>query len=309
MERESATLPPLRLLNGLGQAALYGLAGPNGVATSGFGPGSAPYFWASEFPAAALGGLAAALKPPVLCVAGSGDNAIELLRLGLAPLLAVDVSRPACYVNELKAAALASGIGLKEYSTLFPAPPRPLPRRLSSWLSPEAEAFWLGVADAGDLECASLLDREPEPGLLAYLSTEASFAQTSSAVGRWPLLNLSLECFLELTPDLFGLIYVSNVCEYIARGLLLADRGDEIRARLSDFYRLAASRLAAGGAVLAYVFEPAGRVFSTGPEVAAMAAAGLDVRPIPVEFTRRGGSFRHCLLVGQASRGKCLDND
>jgi hypothetical protein len=290
-------LPPLPELLRLGQADLYRLAGAPPRAASGFGPGSAPYLWASEFPAAVLAGLG--LRPPVLCVAGSGDNAVELLRLGLWPIVAADVSRAACYVGELKAAALASGLTRDDYLGLLPAPPPALLTRLAPKLSAEALAFWRRVAERGGVEPASLLEREPHLAGLPYLATEEAYGQTLEAARPWPLLNLSLEDFLGRSSEPFGTIYVSNVGEYIRRELLLGGREDEVEGRLAEFYQLVASRLLRGGVALAYLFEAEGRA-AAGAEAAAMAAAGLGVDPHPIEFRRLGTLFRHCLLAGRS---------
>jgi hypothetical protein len=235
----------------------------------------------------------------VLCVAGSGDNAVELLRLGLWPIVAVDVSRAACCVGELKAAALASGLTRDDYLGLLPAPKPELLKRLAPHLSAEALAFWRRAAERGGVEPASLLDREPYLDGLPYLATEAAYGQTLEAARPWPLLNLSLERFLEQGLEPFGTIYVSNVGEYIRRKLLLGGREeDEVEGRLAEFYRLVASRLLKGGLALAYLFEAEGRA-AAGAEAAAMAAAGLGVDPHPIEFRRFGTLFRHCLLAGR----------
>lgn len=289
-------LPPLSTLLGLTQSELYRLAAASEPAASGFGPASAPYLWASEFPASVLAALE--LAPPVLCVAGSGDNPVELLRLGLWPLVAADVSRPACYVNELKAAALRSGLSREGFLKLLPAPRPRLVERLAAGLSPEAARFWRERSSGGGVECASLLDRDPFVPGLAYLATEAAYHDARRLVRPWPLVNLSLEEVLARCRQAWGAIYVSNVAEYIERGLLLGGREEEVTARLAAFFGLAARRLAPGGAVLAYVFAAAPKA-ARGREAAALRAAGLDVHLHPVEFERRATRFHHCLLEGR----------
>jgi len=295
-----AGLPPLSDLLTAGQSALYRLCGPPAAASSGFHAESPPYLWASEFPARALASLRATLAPPVLCIAGSGDNAVELLALKLSPLVAVDVSRPACYVSEIKAAALAAGLALTDYLRLLPSPPVDLLARLTGALSPEAAAFWRQAAECGGVEPASLLERVPDRAHLAYLASEAAFEQARAAVRRWPLVNLALEDYLARTPHRFGTIYVSNVGEYVRRAALLSG-GEEAdaQAKLRDLWRLVARHLLPGGVALAYAFESR-EAAQRGAEAAAMAAAGLRLAAYPLEFSRLGGRLRHCVLAGRA---------
>ncbi len=299
-EGAAEPLPPLPHLLALGQEALYRLAGPGeAAAPSGFGADSPAYHWASEFPARALRALAPQLGPPALTIAGSGDNCIELLRLGLWPLLAVDVSRAACYVNELKAQALAQGVARADFMAgLLPAPRPELLERLAPSLTPAAAAFWRRAAEGRGAECASLLERRPHLPLLAYLATEEDYREACARACPWPLLNLPLEAVLARTRERFGTIYVSNVGEYIQRASLMADRESEVAGRLLDLWGLVAARLAPGGVALAYLFEGEERARG-GPEAGAMAAAGLTVRLFPVEFERLGTRFHHCLLAGR----------
>jgi hypothetical protein len=295
-EAPAAPLPPLAELLSLDQHSLYRLTA-SVAAESGFGPQSPPYLWASEFPSLIAQAQGLRLSPPVLCVAGSGDNAVWLQGLGLWPCLAVDVSRPACYVGELKAAALLANASRAEYLSLLPSPPRRWLERLAPQLSGEALAFWRAAGESG-LASASLLDREPFTGGIAYLKDDDSFVRAASRVRRWPLLNMPLEAYLSRSPESFGTVYVSNVGEYIQRGLLLADREAEIPARLAAFHGLVAGRLAPGGVAVAYVFEAVARA-AAGPEAAAMAAAGLALEAHGVEFHRLGTAFHHCLLAGR----------
>jgi hypothetical protein len=229
----------------------------------------------SRFPGRCLEGGA------VMCIAGSGDIPLFMLQAGADPVVAVDVSRSACCLNELKRAALR----LLPYEDFLPFILGGVPRtsaflsarglagRLSASerracygllrndLSGSAQVFWdvLFSRDAPHasspfrsfLHTLDLFSLEEIP----CLANPALCETWRAAVKDYPILNLPLDLALLRLDMAFDVIYVSNVPEYMKMYFLLEDNPDGYHSWLENLMGAVLKRLKPGGMFCSYFFQ------------------------------------------------------
>jgi len=252
---------------------------------SSFGADSAPYLMATEYPWLAPWE-ESPKKQKVLCVGGSGDVPFFFSRMGAARVTAVDVSRPACFLMQLKAACLRE-LAWEEFLAFFLAdipraetflrsrgvsPHLPvaerehLYRRVQGHGHESSRRFWKERFEnvlsgnsplAGKSPFEKFLHATDLFGLhlIPYLNDPAVYAQWARGAENVRVLNLSLDAALDRCAEEWNLIYASNVFEYLEMDLALKGREDEFRTYVFEFSRKAGRTLKEGGVLCWYAYE------------------------------------------------------
>lgn len=259
-------------------AALAGQEDPQ-RAKGSFHAGSPPYLMATEHPWIHLSPLPLA-GASVLTVAGSGDAPLFFCRKEARIIRAVDVSRSACYLNELKRTALAR-LDRKAFAAFFLAGiPRAEPflrrkgmplrlaarervclyKSLRDGLSPSAALHWdacLLAEPPGPSPFRSSLGTLDLLGLdqIPYLNSAEAYERWRRHARPYPLLSLPLEAALESFREELDLIYASNILEYQKRDHLLAGTLREYEGCLNRLSDRTAKALKPGGRIYFYLFE------------------------------------------------------
>jgi hypothetical protein len=242
---------------------------------------SIPYLMATEHPWTSL--VEEDLRcRSVLTIAGSGDLPFFFSSLGTEQLVAIDISRPACTLNELKQAALqhfewkdflpffladierASSflkeIGLPE--SLAPRERQQLYHQLRPGLSRTASAFW-DVHFSGKEGEPPSFERFVRPSALfclqeiPYLKDADCYAAWRAAFKPYTLLNLPLDVALASCDARMDVLYLSNVLEYSRNSFLLEENESGYRQYLAALFRNAARILEPSGVLFIYAFESA----------------------------------------------------
>ncbi len=286
---------------------------------------SPPYLMATEQPWEGLADCMPAGKS-VLTIAGSGDVPLLFLHLNACPVVAVDISRPACFFNELKTAAIMS-LHWSDFLAFFLAGipraqdflagrgvPASLPgsRRLDLYLSVRgnlsgsAASFWDSLLLNGMqrpspfahfMRTLDLLSLDSIP----FLADEKTYAAWCASATRYPLVNLPLEIALDDADIRFDVVYLSNVLEYMKMRYAAEDDAGGHHAFLDGFLGKASNALNPGGILLFYLFESsASQTFpETLSDFASLEKLGMRCSTRDILYrpsSSCGSSFRHCLL-------------
>jgi len=287
---------------------------------------SQPYLWATEYPWLGLDPTEIIGKR-VLTIAGGGDLPIFFQAAGAGAVQAIDVSRRACQVNELKRAALqclpwesfvwffCSGLkaatawlqrlGLTRVLTA--AERLAIYQRLAPSISEAARAFWGPMLEAatGTTNPFAALLRATDllcPNALPPLSSAADYQGWRQAAGGYALSQCSLDEFLASSSQSFDFIYCSNVLDYLRRDLVMNHGVDACRAAFQRLLDQVEKSLAPAGTLACYVFA--------APESAALTAfiadfgdldrRGYRLQRIPIQCRSQlfqGTRLRHTLLL------------
>jgi hypothetical protein len=200
--------------------------------------------------------------------------------MGTETLVAVDISRPACTLNELKQAALQH-LEWKDYLLFFladierasgflkevglPGSLSPLDRSylyqgLRPGLSRTAMAFWDRHFSSGNSEVSSFQPFVRSSALfclqeIPYLEDSNSYAAWREAFKPYSLLNLPLDAALVSCDTRFDVLYLSNVLEYSRNSFLIEGDASGYRQYLAGFFENAARVLEPSGLLFIYAFE------------------------------------------------------
>jgi len=278
---------------------------------SGFDTESSPYILATDFPFLVWSRFNWQGKR-VLIVADSGDNILTLWPLGVAEVIAVDIAKRACFVNELKRVALKI-LSFQEFRILFapvyenkilpqatPAEKAALYQQVRPFLSGFAQS-WLDT-QVGQTEFPSPPWREVMfAHLIPHFSNENAFYQAKQALKSYPLFNLSIEKALLILEERFDIIYLSNIPEYIKQTLKLEEKDNEILPTLKTLYLQALQKLNPQGYLMLYSFGNAHTCPEIlTPELEICQTLGLVCKTITFSFSTPliGGShFTHTLVI------------
>ncbi len=246
----------------------------------GFCEDSPPYLVPTEHPWEVLARFSLRGRR-VLTIAGSGDIPVYLASHGPASLEAVDVSRGACFLTELKRAAYRHYArrefvrfflgGTASWPLLFEdagADPSPDPPERSllygsvrQHLSSAAQAFF----DQRLMDCSE--EKHPFAEFLRptdmwhvsllppVRSDEAYGLWSSGARLNFPIHCASLEDFVPATDSCFDLVYTSNVFEYLRTRIVLQASVSAFRGFMRSFWVALHRILAPGGRLAVYVFQ------------------------------------------------------
>ncbi|WP_139796429.1 hypothetical protein [Desulfacinum hydrothermale] len=291
---------------------------------------SDPYLVPTEHPWRALADRDLTGKR-VLTVAGSGDGPVFWNARGVEAVVAVDVSRKACFLTELKRAAYGM-LHRQEFACLFfsgleevePADaqiegsgrdPKACYQKVRSLLTGPARAFFDPLFD-GAPEGSTPLTRFLRPtdrihvALFPPLTSQAAYRAWAAGAARpVSIVCAPVERFLEETAASFHLIYLSNILEYVRRDFLLAEDDGGFRRFLERFWTRVDRALEPAGAVGVYIFQGQDtHAFSHAMEDLAIPLhMGYKAEFIPVTIRPPGldkAVWRHTLvfLVKPASR-------
>ncbi len=231
---------------------------------SGFDIESPPYILSTDFPFLVWNRFSWQGKK-VLIVADSADNIITLWPLGVSRIVAVDIARKACFLNELKCAALKE-LNFLEFRNLFaPAYENTFYEQASP---SEKKNLYLRVRDILSNAARDWLDTEigitdfPSPSwrelmfyhLIPHFNHQSAFATAKKALSPYPVINVPIESALKNIPETFDVIYLSNIPEYIKQSLLMEEKESETYDVLEELYGLALDRLTPSGALMLYIF-------------------------------------------------------
>ena len=295
---------------------------------SSFGLDSNPYVMATEYPWLAPWDEIQRAKR-VLSVGGSGDVPFFFSQRGADQVTAVDVSRRACFVMELKAACLKE-MSWKEFLAFFladiPRAERFLHSRgASAHLSshereslygrvkrhgPEdSRRFWekrFASVSSGKSPFEEFLHGTDLFGLhlIPYLNDPVIYAHWAQGAQKVQVLNLSLEAALEANLEKWDLVYASNIFEYVEMEYALQGREEDFRAYVMALSRKVRRSLKAGGVLCWYAYES----FESPPfreRVKGLAGAfgvgwTLSTHGVAYGFENISGSrFKNTLIVFQ----------
>lgn len=291
-----------------------------------FAEDSQPYLWATEYPWLGLDPAEITGKR-VLTIAGGGDLPIFFLAAGAGAVQAIDISRCACQVSELKRAALqclpwetfvwffCSGLkaatawldrlGLSRVLTA--AERLEIYQRLAPSISEAARTYWGPMLEAasGTANPFAALLRATDllcPNALPLLSGAADYQSWRQAAGDYALSQCSMDEFLASSSQRFDFIYCSNILDYLRCDLMMNRGVDACREAFERLLDQVEKSLAPAGVLACYVFA--------APESAALTAfiadfGDLDQRGyrqqrIPIECRSQlfpGTRLRHTLLL------------
>lgn len=287
-----------------------------------FDKDSPPYLTATELPWSALSSYPLQGRS-VLSIAGSGDLPFFFCQAGADPVVAVDLSRPACYLNELKRTALKL-FAWEEFLAFFLAGlerARPfldavgnhsvvnrsaLYKRVREYLSPSARAFWdcrfTGESGKGSpfqsfLRHSDLFFLEHIP----YLRQKETYDSWQKAIKLYPILNFDLDTALKYAGMSFDVLYSSNVLEYSRNHFLLEEAQSCYEHYLNRFFEAAVEVLNPGGILCFYVFQ--------SKDSPAFDVIGNDFNPLPDRGLKRSVReirYRSSLLSGSLFRNTLL---
>jgi hypothetical protein len=233
-----------------------------------------PYLFATECPFAALtSGLVSGRR--VLSIAGSGDVPLHCAARGARAVLAVDVSEAACALCGLKSAALRT-LAYTDFLWFFLAGmDRAAPFLEKRGLDPRFRPdLWLELCRAlpgwnpetvGEPRDGSLhrgtnpFSRWLRPTDLwcleqiSYLADPAVYAGARDGAGLVTVVRDEVAAYLERESELWDVVYLSNVPEYVRSEALARD--GTWTSDLERLFRCAAGRLAPGGRIVWYVFH------------------------------------------------------
>lgn len=278
---------------------------------SGFDVESSPYILATDFPFLVWSRLPWQGKK-VLIIADSGDNIFTLWPLGVARIVAIDIARKACFVNELKYVALKN-LSFGEFCALFapvyenkifpavtPAEKKELYLKLRHLLSPMAQS-WLdtqiGVTNFPSPSWRELMFVH----LIPHFSSEKAFYQARQSLKPYSLINLPVEMALTKIKEKFDVIYLSNIPEYIKQSLKTEERDTEIFPTLEKLYAQSLKRLKPSGYLMFYSF---GDALSSPAlldlEIEISKTWGLSLERITFSFSTpliKNSHFKHTLVI------------
>lgn len=303
----------------------------SGMGTGSFHRDSPPYLMATEhpwsrFPGRCLEGAAA------MCIAGSGDVPLFMLQAGAAQVVAVDVSRSACSLNELKRAALRL-LSYEDFLPFFlggvtrafdflrarglagrlPADERrDLYGLLREDLSEPARAFWDDLFSSAPPDGSSpfrsflhTLDLFSLEGI-PYLQNPALYEAWQAGARDYPILNLPLDSALLRLDMAFDVIYVSNVPEYMKMHFLMEENPEGYRSWLDDLMGAVIKRLNPAGMFCAYFFQSVeGPTLASDLEdFAPLREGGMDPALHQIEYVSEAlrSRFRNVLAVWEKPR-------
>ncbi|RLB07597.1 MAG: hypothetical protein DRG59_06235 [Deltaproteobacteria bacterium] len=285
---------------------------------SGFDTESPPYILSTDFPFLVWPRFDWQGKK-VLLIADSGDNIFTLWPLGVSQIVAVDIARKACFLNELKLAVLRK-LSFSEFRKLF-APVyenRLIPRTTPA----EKRSLYLKIRDLISSQCRTWLDSEigvtdfPSPPwrelmfthLIPHFNSEHAFNVAKDALKPYTLINLPIETALENSDDQYDVIYLSNIPEYIKHSLLMEERDSEISPVLEKLYALSMTRLKQAGSLMLYIFGDAvSQPDLCAHEVEIGEKLGLSLYREKITFSTpliEGSFFTHTLIVMTKEKGK-----
>jgi hypothetical protein len=247
---------------------------------------SAPYLMASEFPWSRISGELIRNRS-VMTIAGSGDLPLFFCRQGARRIVAVDISRLACFYNELKRAAVRTlqyrsalgfflaGLPCAEGFLASRGEPAFMKREerqriyktLRHDLSHSACIHW--DREFGELKGTESPFRSfrGPTGLcfldqIPYLANEESYESWKGSVRPYPLMNLPLQQAVAASPIRFDILYVSNILEYWREDHLLRGIAETYSRLLEVFLASAWEKLSPGGCIFFYAFTAKdGRAF------------------------------------------------
>lgn len=285
---------------------------------SGFDAESSPYILSTDFPFLMWPRIDWHGKK-VLLIADSGDNIFTLWPLGVSQIVAVDIARKACFLNELKSAALRK-LSFSEFQKLF-APGyenRLIPRTTPA----EKRPLYLKIRDLVSSQCRAWLDSEigitdfPSPcwrelmfaHLIPHFNSKEAFNRAKHSFKPYTLINLPIETALENSDDQYDAIYLSNIPDYIKQSLLMEERDSEISPVLEKLYALSMTRLKQAGFLMIYIFGDAvSQPDLCAHEVEIGEKLGLFLDMERITFSTpliEGSFFTHTLLVITKDKGK-----
>lgn len=247
---------------------------------NGFHQDSLPYLVPTEHPWEALAGFPLNGRR-ILTVAGSGDIPVYMASHHPASLEAVDVSRGACFLTELKRAAYRR-LSRREFLRFFfggmeLAGPllddtgeaaawdvlerASLYRTLRQDLSAAAQNFLdarIGASPAEVNPFAEFLRPTDvcHVSLLPPVGSEEAYGVWASGARRnFPVHCRSLEDFVRETKSCFDLVYTSNVLEYIRTRHVMDAPISAFRTLMGSFWQSLDRILAPGGYVAFYLCQ------------------------------------------------------
>jgi len=277
---------------------------------SGFDIDASPYILATDFPFLVWSGLDWKGKS-VLIIANSGDNIITLWPLGVKNIVAVDIAKKACFVNELKRASLKI-LSFTEFLLLFapnyrnnifplanPIEKKKLYLKLRHLLSDEAKDWLETQIGSTPFPNPSWQEAIFAP-LIPHFSKKEGFYQAKQYLKFYPIINLPIELALEKIPEIFDIIYLSNIPEYIKQ-TLTPEKEPEIKPYLENLYKLAKEKLASGGKLMVYSFGS----FKKNPDllfpdIEICENLGFIFKPIVFSFSTpliKNSHFTHTLAI------------
>lgn len=246
----------------------------------GFHEDSEPYLVPTEHPWEALSHVPLGGRR-ILTVSGSGDIPIYLASQGPAFLQAVDVSRRACFLTELKRAAYRHLSRFEFLHFFFGGM-----ASAASFLERAPEGAAIDFSDrsslyhslrqdlsgaARDFFDARMMTRPAKTNpfaeflrptdvfhgeLFPPLGSEEAYRLWSAGARRqFPVLGRSLEDFLAVTRSCFDLVYTSNVFEYVRARHVLHASAATFRRFMRSFWDVLHRVLAPGGRVGFYVCQ------------------------------------------------------
>ncbi len=278
---------------------------------SGFDDNSPPYILSTDFPFLLWPRFDWKGKK-VLLIADSGDNVFTLWPLGVSQIVAVDIAKKACILNELKVAALRK-LSFSEFRKLF-APVyenRLIPRTTPA----EKRSLYLKIRDLISSQSRRWLNSEigvtdfPSPcwreltfaHLIPHFNSEAAYKKAQNAFKPYEIINLPIEIFFSESDEKFDVIYLSNIPEYIKQSFLMEDRDEAILPTLEKLYDIALSRLRNNGTLMIYVFGDAlSRPSLVTHETEVGRKLGLFIDMKRITFSTpliEGSSFTHTLVI------------
>ncbi len=279
---------------------------------SGFESMSDPYIIATDFPFLIWSRFSFTGKTMVI-IANSGDNIISLWPTGIRAIIAVDIAIKACFVNELKRAALkllsfsdfrrlfAPSIENPFFSASFPEKKREIYLKIRALLSNTARN-WLDK-QFGQTHFPTPRRLEAFFGhLVPHFMEIGAFEEAKRYLKDYPLLNLPIEKALEVLYEKVDIIYISNIPEYIRQTLIMEERDALILSNLENLFRKAVEKLRPDGWLMIYCFGNARKNPQIiKEEMTIFKKLGLKKRIETFSFSTpliSGSHFTHSLVLG-----------
>lgn len=280
---------------------------------SGFNEDSAPYILSTDFPFLVWSRMDWKDKK-VLIIADSGDNILTLWPLGVSRIVAVDIARKACHLNELKYTALRK-LDFSEFRDLF----APVYENATfDPVSPDTKKrIYLKIRNEITTGARNWLDSVigttdfPSPNwmqlmfahLIPHFASRDAFKAAKKALRLYPVINLPIESALKKIHENFDVIYLSNIPEYIRQSLTIEEKENEICPVLKELYSFCLNRLSHSGVLMLYMFGDA----DTDPllcryEQELAGKLNLAITTTPFSFSSplvRGSRFTHTLVTLQ----------
>jgi len=285
---------------------------PRAKSVSGFATISDPYIVTTDFPFLIWPRFSFRGKT-MITIAGSGDNIISLWPTGIKAIIGVDIAIKACFINELKRAALKL-LSFSEFRELF-APSTKNPFFPVSFPEKKREIYFK-IRHYLSNNARNWLDKQfghthfPSPRrlevffahLIPHFAKIEAFKEAKRGLKDYPLINLPIEVALEVLSEEVDIIYLSNISEYIKQTLILEDKDALILPKLEDLFKKAAQRLKPGGWLMVYCF---GNIRKNPQmikeEMTIFKRLGLKKHTETFSFNTSlisGSHFTHSLLLG-----------